>query len=63
MNSTLDATNEPGDVLGSDDRTWLEWVKNGDTVRLEHVATSPRRLHSHNEKAPVTEADYHKEVR
>ncbi|ORZ00590.1 glycosyltransferase family 39 protein [Syncephalastrum racemosum] len=62
MNSTLDAANEPGDMLGSDDRTWLEWVKNGDTVRLEHVATSPRKLHSHNERAPVTEADYHKEV-
>lgn len=63
MNSTLDAENEPADKLGSDNETWLEWVRNGDIVRLEHVMTAPRKLHSHDEKAPVTDAEYHKEVR
>ncbi|KAL1932060.1 hypothetical protein VTP01DRAFT_9116 [Rhizomucor pusillus] len=62
MNSTLDAENEPADKLGSDNETWLEWVRNGDIVRLEHVMTAPRKLHSHDEKAPVTDAEYHKEV-
>lgn len=32
----------------------LEFVRSGDRVRLEHVLTR-RNLHSHNEKAPVTE--------
>eukprot|EP00795_Rhopilema_esculentum_P003468 gene3468-1848_t len=31
----------------------LEYVKNGDIIRLEHVMTK-RNLHSHNEKAPIT---------
>ncbi|KAG0190619.1 hypothetical protein DFQ28_001789 [Apophysomyces sp. BC1034] len=61
MNSTLEETNE-GDILGSDNKTWLQWVRNGDIVRLEHVMTSPRKLHSHDMKAPVSEAEHHKEV-
>ncbi|CAO3571689.1 unnamed protein product [Mortierella alpina] len=39
----------------------LEYVKNGDVVRLLHVPTS-KRLHSHEQKAPVTEDDNHFEV-
>ncbi|KAF9557834.1 hypothetical protein EC968_007416 [Mortierella alpina] len=39
----------------------LEYVKNGDIVRLLHVPTS-KRLHSHEQKAPVTEDDNHFEV-
>lgn len=31
----------------------LEYLKNGDWIRLEHVATK-RNLHSHGEKAPLT---------
>ncbi|CAG8551471.1 2149_t:CDS:10 [Paraglomus occultum] len=36
-------------------------VKNGDVVRLEHVATS-KKLHSHDIRPPLTELDYHNEV-
>ncbi|KAF9174593.1 hypothetical protein BGX21_006708 [Mortierella sp. AD011] len=39
----------------------LEYVKHGDYVRLLHVPTN-RRLHSHNNKAPVTEDENHFEV-
>eukprot|EP00794_Sanderia_malayensis_P020305 gene20305-22297_t len=31
----------------------VEYVKDGDIVRIEHIATR-RNLHSHNEKAPLT---------
>ncbi|KAI8584241.1 hypothetical protein K450DRAFT_182243 [Umbelopsis ramanniana AG] len=40
----------------------LEWVKNGDIIRLEHVSTSPIMLHSHDHRPPVTEEEYHNEV-
>ncbi|KAL9555128.1 hypothetical protein MBANPS3_002493 [Mucor bainieri] len=50
------------DMLGSDNATYLEYVRNGDIVRLEHVATAPRKLHSHNVPAPVTDTEYHFEV-
>lgn len=36
-------------------------MKNGDYVRLKHVATS-KRLHSHDKKPPVTETENHFEV-
>ncbi|CDH50297.1 glycosyltransferase family 39 protein [Lichtheimia corymbifera JMRC:FSU:9682] len=62
LNSTLDAQNEPADKLGKDNATWLQWVRHGDIIRLEHVATSPRKLHSHDESAPMTDVEYHKEV-
>ncbi|KAF9949516.1 hypothetical protein BGZ72_008706 [Mortierella alpina] len=39
----------------------LEYVKNGDIIRLLHVPTS-KRLHSHQQKAPVTEDENHFEV-
>ncbi|KAF8915611.1 hypothetical protein BGZ58_005469, partial [Dissophora ornata] len=39
----------------------LEYVKSGDYVRLMHVPTS-KRLHSHDQKAPVTETENHFEV-
>ncbi|KAF9937285.1 hypothetical protein BGZ67_001418 [Mortierella alpina] len=39
----------------------LEYVKNGDIIRLLHVPTS-KRLHSHEQKAPITEDDNHFEV-
>ncbi|GAN05732.1 glycosyltransferase family 39 protein [Mucor ambiguus] len=50
------------DLLGSDNATYLEYVRNGDIIRLEHVATAPRKLHSHNVPAPVTDTEYHFEV-
>ncbi|KAF9085904.1 hypothetical protein BGX23_009297 [Mortierella sp. AD031] len=39
----------------------LEYVKNGDVIRLTHASTS-KRLHSHEKKAPVTEDENHFEV-
>ncbi|KAF9986427.1 hypothetical protein BGZ75_001816 [Mortierella antarctica] len=39
----------------------LEYVKNGDIIRLLHVPTS-KCLHSHEQKAPITEDDNHFEV-
>ncbi|KAI7907634.1 Dolichyl-phosphate-mannose-protein mannosyltransferase-domain-containing protein [Cokeromyces recurvatus] len=50
------------DLLANDNKTWLEYVRDGDMVRLEHVTTAPRKLHSHNFPAPVTDTDYHREV-
>ncbi|XP_031568277.1 protein O-mannosyl-transferase 2-like isoform X2 [Actinia tenebrosa] len=35
----------------------VEFVKNGDWIRLEHVATK-RNVHSHNEKPPLTKHHY-----
>ncbi|KAI9689126.1 MAG: hypothetical protein M1822_000864 [Bathelium mastoideum] len=46
-------------------RAWDEidpvWIKDGDIVRLYHVTTD-RRLHSHDQRPPVTEADWQNEV-
>ncbi|EDV21774.1 uncharacterized protein TRIADDRAFT_30184 [Trichoplax adhaerens] len=39
------------------DQQSLEYVKNGDIIRLEHVQTK-RNLHSHLERAPVTKRHY-----
>ena len=39
----------------------LEYIKNGDIIRLKHAPTL-KRLHSHNIKAPVTEDENHFEV-
>ena len=51
------------DILANDNKTWLQYVRHGDLVRLEHVETAPRKLHSHDVAAPVTDTTYHKEVR
>lgn len=37
------------------------YVKDGDTIKLFHIPTS-RRLHSHDVRPPVTEADWQNEV-
>ncbi|KAK9449638.1 Dolichyl-phosphate-mannose-protein mannosyltransferase-domain-containing protein [Limtongia smithiae] len=37
------------------------YLKNGDIVRLQHVSTT-RRLHSHDVRPPVTEAEWQQEV-
>ncbi|KAI9474067.1 MAG: Dolichyl-phosphate-mannose-protein mannosyltransferase-domain-containing protein [Benjaminiella poitrasii] len=50
------------DLLANDNETWLEYVRNGDLIRLEHVTTAPRKLHSHDFPAPITDTDYHREV-
>ncbi|KAE9969078.1 hypothetical protein BLS_005516 [Venturia inaequalis] len=36
-------------------------IKNGDVLRLYHITTH-RRLHSHDQRPPVTEADWQQEV-
>jgi len=38
-----------------------QYVKNGDIIRLYHLATH-RRLHSHDIRPPITEADWQNEV-
>ncbi|KAJ2523619.1 hypothetical protein GGI11_001380 [Coemansia sp. RSA 2049] len=45
----------------SSDPVALEQIKDGDIVRLLHWKTH-RRLHSHNERPPVTTNDYQNEV-
>ncbi|CAH0550291.1 unnamed protein product [Brassicogethes aeneus] len=41
----------------SEDISGVNIVKNGDLVRLEHIATK-RNLHSHKEQAPITKKHY-----
>lgn len=38
-----------------------EYIKDGDVIRLYHTTTH-RRLHSHDQRPPVTEADWQQEV-
>ncbi|KAI8636599.1 Dolichyl-phosphate-mannose-protein mannosyltransferase-domain-containing protein [Parasitella parasitica] len=61
LKADVDKKNTP-DLLGSDNTTFLEFIRHGDIIRLEHVASAPRKLHSHNVPAPVTDTDYHFEV-
>jgi dolichyl-phosphate-mannose-protein mannosyltransferase len=46
---------------GSWDGLNLTNIKDGDTIRLYHITTH-RRLHSHDQRPPVTEADWQQEV-
>ncbi|KAF8334982.1 glycosyltransferase family 39 protein [Cantharellus anzutake] len=39
----------------------LQFIKNGDVVRLEHVTTK-KRLHSHSLRPPVSDVDFQNEV-
>jgi dolichyl-phosphate-mannose-protein mannosyltransferase len=41
--------------------TRKEFIKNGDVLRIYHMQTN-RRLHSHDVRAPITEADWQNEV-
>lgn len=43
------------------DNITTEHIMDGDTIRLYHMATD-RRLHSHDVRPPVTEADWQQEV-
>lgn len=38
-----------------------DWIMDGDIIKLYHAITD-RRLHSHDERPPVTEADWQQEV-
>lgn len=41
--------------------TTTEWIENGAVIRLYHIMTH-RRLHSHDVRPPITEADWQQEV-
>ncbi|TPX35203.1 dolichyl-phosphate-mannose---protein mannosyltransferase [Synchytrium endobioticum] len=48
-------------TLHEDPISGFQQLKNGDTVRLEHIMTH-KSLHSHDHRAPVTENEDHNEV-
>lgn len=45
-----------------DDPEGIEYVKHGDIVTLKH-SDSNKRLHSHEIRPPMTDLEYHNEVR
>src|SRR5579871_2836658 len=53
------ATSIPGPTAWDDFEPTL--VKDGDIIRLYHITTH-RRLHTHDQRPPVTEADWQQEV-
>lgn len=62
MTQPLDINGEP--VNGSnawDSINPPSFIKDGDTIKLYHITTN-RRLHSHDVRPPVTEADWQNEV-
>ncbi|KIX06467.1 uncharacterized protein Z518_04443 [Rhinocladiella mackenziei CBS 650.93] len=56
---TADNVTIPGPRAWSNLTT--EWIKDGDIIRLYHIMTH-RRLHSHDVRPPVTEAEWQNEV-
>lgn len=58
----LDVNGEPINGTGAWDKLdELPYIKDGDVVRIYHMSTH-RRLHSHDVRPPVTEADWQNEV-
>lgn len=65
----LENMTQPLDINGQAINGSLAWdisnppdlIKDGDTIKLLHLATS-RRLHSHDVRPPVTEAEWQNEV-
>ncbi|RDL35938.1 uncharacterized protein BP5553_06550 [Venustampulla echinocandica] len=57
----LDVTGQPINGSFAWDSINPEYIKDGDTIKLFHLQTS-RRLHSHDVRPPVTEADWQNEV-
>ncbi len=47
-----------GDIVPTE----IEYVKNGDIITLLHADTT-KRLHSHDIRPPMTDLEYHNEVR
>ncbi|KAG4431792.1 hypothetical protein IFR05_012731 [Cadophora sp. M221] len=62
MTQPLDINGEPiNGSLAWDALSPPTFIKDGDTLKLFHLTTS-RRLHSHDVRPPVTEADWQNEV-
>lgn len=62
MTQPLDINGEPiNGSLAWDALSQPEFIKDGDTIKLYHLTTH-RRLHSHDVRPPVTEADWQNEV-
>lgn len=58
----LDIRGEPINGTNAwDNLTELHYIKNGDVLRLYHLPTF-RRLHSHDVRPPITEAEWQNEV-
>ena len=58
----LDANGEPiNGTYAWDNLPEPQYIKNGDVLRLYHMPTH-RRLHSHDVRPPITEADWQNEV-
>ncbi|RMZ81284.1 hypothetical protein DV737_g2558, partial [Chaetothyriales sp. CBS 132003] len=54
----------PGNITVPGPWAWsntTDLIRNGDVIRLYHTATH-RRIHSHDQRPPVTEADWQQEV-
>jgi dolichyl-phosphate-mannose-protein mannosyltransferase len=64
-NQTLPEPLDPNGPKPSGPKAWDDlgpmWIEDGAVIRLYHVTTD-RRLHSHDVRAPVTEADWQNEV-
>ncbi|CZR64148.1 related to dolichyl-phosphate-mannose-protein mannosyltransferase [Phialocephala subalpina] len=62
MTQPLDINGEPiNGSLAWDTISPPTFIKDGDTIKLYHMTTN-RRLHSHDVRPPVTEADWQNEV-
>lgn len=48
--------------MGDEEPTDIEYVKDGDIVTFKH-SDSNKRLHSHEIRPPITDVEYHNEVR
>lgn len=41
----------------------VEYIKHGDVVKFLHTKSETKRLHSHDIRPPMTDLEYHNEVR
>lgn len=60
-NQTHPGGGDAGGLSGFDATDPPVWVRDGAVIKLYHLATS-RRLHSHDHRPPVTEAEWQNEV-
>lgn len=48
--------------VGDENVTDIEYIKDGDIITFKHN-DSNKRLHSHDHRPPMTDVEYHNEVR